>query len=137
MNDSSYLPEYVEERIALNKQASVYGIVQGTNVGYSGNGPMIEPTVYEKFREQNLKPEEDRKSSLMKILNSIVAIGGAALAAKWYITQVIEKKMKEQELNRGSEGVKIVLVKSASDYKLTYKLAKTAMLKLVRKKKIN
>jgi hypothetical protein len=43
--------------------------------------------------------------------------------------------MKEQELNKASDGVKIVLVKSASDYKLTYKLAKTAMVKLVQKKK--
>jgi hypothetical protein len=136
LGDSSYLPDYVEQRVALNKQASTFGYVQGTNVGFAGNGPKIEPTVYEKFREQNLKPEADNKSGLMKVLNTIVAIGGAAIAAKWYITQVIERKMKEQDLNRASDGVKIVLVKSASDYKLTYKLAKTAMLKLVQKKKI-
>lgn len=137
MKDSSYLPEYVEDRISHNKQASIYGFVPGTNVGYAGSGPTIEPTIYEKFREQNLKPEVNNKSSLMKILNSIVAIGGAALAAKWYITQVVKKKMEEQELNRGSNDVKIVLVKSASDYKLTYKLAKTAMVKLVQKKRID
>jgi hypothetical protein len=135
MQDSSYLPQYVEERVSLNKQASTYGFMQGTNVGYVGNGPHIEPTMYEKFREQNLKSEEENKSGLMKVLSAIAAIGGAALAAKWYITQVIERKMKEQELNKTSDGVKIVLVKSASDYKLTYKLAKTAMLKLVQKKK--
>jgi hypothetical protein len=135
MQDSSYLPQYVEERVSLNKQASTYGFMQGTNVGYVGNGPHIEPTMYEKFREQNLKSEEENKSGLMKVLSAIAAIGGAALAAKWYITQVIERKMKEQELNKTSDGVKIVLVKSASDYKLTYKLAKTAMVKLVQKKK--
>jgi hypothetical protein len=135
MQDASYLPQYVEERVSLNKQASTYGYVQGTNVGFVGNGPHIEPTIYEKFREQNLKSEEGNKSSLMKMLTAIAAIGGAALAAKWYITQAIERKMKEQELNKASDGVKIVLVKSASDYKLTYKLAKTAMVKLVQKKK--
>lgn len=134
MEDASYLPEYVENRVALNKQASVYGWHQGTNVGYSGNGPHIEPTLYEKFREQNLVQDAPRTSHLMKVLNTIVAIAGAALAAKWYVTQVIEKKMKEQDLNKVSVGVKIPLVKSASDYKLTYRLAKSAMLKLVRNK---
>lgn len=135
--NSSYLPDYVEERVALKKEASIYGFMPGTNVGFTGNGPMIEPTVYEKFKETNLKPEGENKAGLLKILNSIVAIGGAALAAKWYITQVIERKMKEQELNKPSNGVKILLVKSASDYKLTYKLAKTAMLKLIQKKKVD
>lgn len=137
MQDASYFPEYVEERVAFNKQASAYGFVQGTNVGYSGNGPHIESTVYEKFREQNLTESADKTPQLLKILNTIVAIGGAALAAKWYITQVIEKKMKDQELNRVSVGVKIPLVKSASDYKLTYRLAKSAMLKLIQNKKID
>lgn len=133
MESSSYLPGYVENRVSMNKQASVYGYVQGTNVGYSGNGPHIEPTVYEKFREQNLA-NAPQTSDLLKVFNTIVAIGGAALAAKWFITQVIEKKMKEQELNKVSDGVKIPLVKSASDYKLTYKLAKSAMLKLIQNK---
>lgn len=135
MAGSSYLPEHVEERVALNKQASVYGMVQGTNVGFTGNGPHIEPTIYEQFREQNLKAQQENKSALMNVLQAVAAIGGAALAAKWYITQVIERKMKEHDLNKSSNGVKIVLVKSASDYKLTYKLAKAAMVKLVQKKK--
>jgi hypothetical protein len=137
LHDSSYLPEYVEDRIHHNKEASMYGFVQGTNRGFTGNGPIIEPTVYEKFREQNLKADEGNKSALINVFNTIVAIGGAALAAKWYITQVIERKMKQQEQNKASDDVKIVLVKSASDYKLTYKLAKTAMLKLIQKKKID
>ncbi|MNK09995.1 hypothetical protein D3C87_280050 [compost metagenome] len=132
---ASYLPEHVENRVSMTKAAFETGsYVRGTNVGYAGNGPHIEPTIYERFKEQSLAPHAENRAGLLKVLNTIVAIGGAALAAKWYITQAIEKKMKEAELNRLPDGVKIVLVKSSSDYKLTYKLAKAAMVRLIQKK---
>lgn len=135
---SSFLPGYVEDRASITKQAFDQNqFLRGTNVGYSGNGPHVEPTVYEQFRQQQLVPNAESKSGLLNIFNTIMAIGGAALAAKWYITRAIEEKMKEQELNTLSDGVKIRLVKSASDYKLTYKLAKAAMVKLVQKKRID
>lgn len=135
MPGTSFLPEYVEDRASITKQAFDQNrFVRGTNVGYAGNGPHIEPTIYEKFRDQNLTPHSENKSNLLKVMNTIMAIGGAALAAKWYITQVIQKKTEQAELNRVPEGVKIVLVKSASDYKLTYKLAKAAMVRLIRNK---
>jgi hypothetical protein len=135
---ASFLPQYVEDRAIMTK-AALEGnyFLRGTNVGYAGNGPHIEPTVYEQFRQNQLVPNEGNKSSLINIMNTIMAIGGAALAAKWFITRTIEEKMKEQELNTLSDGVKIRLVKSASDYKLTYKLAKAAMVKLVQKKRID
>lgn len=135
MPGTSFLPEYVEDRASITKEAFEQNkFVKGTNVGYAGNGPYIEPTIYEKFREETLAPSAENKHGLIKVLNTIMAVGGAALAAKWYITQAIEKKMKEAELNHLRDGVKIVLVKAASDYKLTYKLAKAAMLQLIQKK---
>lgn len=119
---SSYLPEYVEKRAT---------IMPSTGVGFIGNGPHIEPTAYEKFRSINLGTDE--KTGLMKILHTIVALGGAALAAKWYITRLIEEKSKETSTTPSNTGVKILLVKSASDYRLTYKLAKAAMAKVLKK----
>jgi len=64
-------------------------------------------------------------------LGTLLEIGGAALAAKWYITRVIDQKMKEAELASNYE-TKITLVKSASDLRITYKLVKAAMIKAVR-----
>ncbi len=119
---SSVLPEYVEKRAYL----------QGTNVGYVGNGPYIEPSAYERFRETNLRESDDR-GNLLKTLHILLSVGASALAAKWYITRVVEQKMKEAELAR-SYGAKIHLVKSASDLKVAYKLAKADMIKAVRGK---
>lgn len=62
-----------------------------------------------------------------------MAIGGAAIAAKWYITRAIEAKTRETNLHKENSPVKIILVKSASDYKLTYQLAKAAMVKVLKK----
>lgn len=120
---SSYLPEFVEKRAYIG---------QGTNIGYVDAGPHIEPSAYEKFRQQHLADGND-KSNLLKMLRTILTIGGAALAAKWYITRTIEQKMKDT-VNSNNHGVKIILVKSASDYALTYKLAKAAMIKAVKGK---
>ncbi len=119
MPTSSMLPEHIEKRAYL----------EGTNQGYVGNGPHIEPTPYELFRSKNLdKPEE--KSELLKTLHILLSVGASALAAKWYITRVIERKMKEAETSRNF-GAKIHLVKSASDLKTAYKLAKADMARAV------
>lgn len=119
MPTSSMLPEFVEKRAYL----------QATNVGYVGNGPHIEPTAYEMFKSKNLdKPEE--KSQLLKTLHILLSIGASALAAKWYITRVIERKMREADASRDF-GAKIHLVKSASDLKTAYKLAKADMIKAI------
>ncbi len=122
MHASSCLPEYVEKRASVMDRG---------NVGYVGNGPHVEETAYEKFKATNLK--EDEKSGLMKILHTIIAIGGAAVAAKWYITRTIEARMKEVSKTNANSGVKIILVKSASEYRLTYQLAKAAMVKVLKK----
>lgn len=117
LTQSSLLPEHVEKR----------AYIQGTNVGYVGNGPHIEPTAYEAFRAKNLT-SGDEKGNLLKTLHILLSIGASALAAKWYITRKVEQKMKEYE-STNSNGVKIHLVKSSSDMKVTYRLAKAAMVK--------
>ncbi len=119
--DSSMLPEFVEKRAS---------VMMGSNVGYIGNGPHVEPKAYDEFRQRNLVQENS--TGLMSMLHTLLTVGGAALAAKWYITKVIEQKMMEAELNRLNSHAKITLVKSASDYKLTYKLAKAAMVKALK-----
>lgn len=119
MPTSSMLPEFVEKRAYL----------QATNVGYVGNGPHIEPTPYELFKSKNLdQPEE--KSQLLKTLHILLTVGASALAAKWYITRVIERKMREAGAY-DEIGAKIHLVKSASDLKTAYKLAKADMIRAV------
>ncbi len=119
MPTSSLLPEFVEKR----------AYYEGTGQGYVGNGPRIEPTPYELFRSKNLnKPEE--KSQLLKTLHILLSVGASALAAKWYITRVIEKKMQEAEASQ-EFGAKIHLVKSASELKTAYKLAKADMIRAV------
>lgn len=116
---SSLMPEHVEKR----------AYIQNTNVGFVGNGPHIEPTAYELFRAKNLT-ENTEKGNLLKTLHILLTIGASALAAKWYITRKVEQKMKEYELNN-SYGAKIHLVKSSSDLKVTYRLAKAAMVKVI------
>lgn len=120
---SSFLPEFVEKRAFLSNS---------TNTGFIGNGPVITETPYEKFRTANLK-DGNNTSRLMEMMHIITAIGGAALAAKWYITRAIEQKMKQIPSPDNNSGVKIILVKSASDYRLTYRLAKAAMVKVLKK----
>lgn len=122
VHTSSLLPEFVEKRAYM----------AATNVGYVGNGPKIEPTAYELFREKNL-PEETGKQGLYKTLQIIMAIGASALAAKWYITRALKQKMKQVEPTR-SYDAKIHLVKSASDLKVSYKLAQADMARVITRK---
>lgn len=126
VKQASLLPQHVVDR-------SLAG--PGTNVGYIGNGPHIEPLPYERFRSQVAEPASKTPGGLTSIVKTLMVIGGAALAAKWYITQLIEQKMKENELAKRNNEIKIQsLTKSASDYKSTYRLAKCAMHRLFVKK---
>jgi hypothetical protein len=103
----------------------------GNNTGFIGNGPRVEPDPYEMFRRNVAEPASKTPGGLTKIIKSLMVIGGAALAAKWYITQLIEQKMLANEMAKRNNEIKIQsLTKSASDYKSTYRLAKCAMHRL-------
>lgn len=132
---SSMLPQYVEKRAFLfddgKERDDFEGKHYNTNIGYIGNGPHIEKTPFEKWQAMNGGGFREN-GGIGKVLTTLLAVGGAALAAKWFITRTIEQKMKEVMPHAGN-GVKIVLVKSASDYKLTHRLAKAAMVKCLKK----
>lgn len=130
---TSYLPEYVEKRAYQHFTPNAMPAKTTANTGYAMNGPLIEPTPYEIFKREQMAHHGGSPSGIFKAFSNLLAIGSAALAAKWYITKVIEQKMAEKNIQNQQEGVKIVLVKTSSDYALAYKLAKVAMLQAFRK----
>lgn len=123
---SSYLPDHVEKR------AMEMRVLPQTNVGYVGNGPHVEPTPYEKFHAANIANKGEDRGGLVSLINTLLSIGGAALAAKWYITRAIEQRMKQIENPNGNSHVKIVLLKTSSDYRVTHSLAKASMIKAIK-----
>jgi hypothetical protein len=133
IKQASLMPEYVEGRILEGGNA----YIPGTNVGYIGNGPRIEETPYEKFRRENLAQHPEGNVVLAPLVKTLMIRGGAALAAKWYITQLIEQKMRENEASMLRTDAKIRLVeKRAEDYRSTHRLAKSDMIRVL-KQRIN
>lgn len=104
-----------------------------TNVGSIGTGPHLEETAAQRFKRLMSSPESTKPDGLASMIKTLVLVGGAALAAKWYITNLIEQKSKEREMAKNN-GIKIVLVKAASDYVATHRLAKAAMIKVLKNK---
>ena len=121
VKQASLFPEQVAQR----------SLIPGTNVGYAGSGPAIEETPVERFRRLSGDVAAHKPGGLMHMIKSLIVIGGAALAAKWYINNLIEQKMREQENSMQSYNnhAKIVIVKQASDYKSTYHLATASFVK--------
>ena len=129
VKSASLLPEYVMQR-AVQHGNDLY--VPGTNAGYIGNGPALEETAIQRWQRLTQHPEATKPGGLMDMIKTLVMVGGAALAAKWYITREIERR--SQEIAKAQQPhVKIVLVKSAEDYRTTHRLAKYAMALAIRK----
>ena len=125
LGDCSLAPNYVEKRAYDYPR-----YFPETGVGYSGNGPYVEPNPYERYREmQSHIPDEH--SGIYNIVKTLLSIGGAALAAKWYITRVIDQKLKESAIQQEYQA-KINLVKNASELKVTSKLAYADMIRTIR-----
>ncbi|HET8686056.1 MAG TPA: hypothetical protein VFM18_05250 [Methanosarcina sp.] len=129
VKQASLLPEFVSQR-SVSDTNGMY--IPGTNIGYVGNGPHIEETPLDRWNRLVAQPEAKQKGGLIDMIKTLVTIGGAALAAKWYITKEIERKTKELS-NVQQPRIKIVLVKSANDYRATYRLAKRSMAKAIQK----
>jgi hypothetical protein len=125
MDSSSMFPEYVGIRSARGMN-----IARSTGVGYAGNGPVPEPTVREFLMSTG---HSEDKSSIGKLIKVLLGIGSTALLMKWYISRQIEAKMKESAEANAYSHVKINLVKSASDYKVSYQLAKASMIQAIKK----
>lgn len=135
VKQASLFPQYVTER-SMQQQSpfvadrnTVY--VPGTNVGYVGNGPHIEPTARELYQGLSNHPESNDPGGFTSMIKTLTLIGSAALAAKWYITQLIKEHAEKQTNNQ--QPIKIVLVKSANDRKLASHLADFSMLKAIGK----
>jgi hypothetical protein len=122
VKSASLLPDALMSR-PVDPSFHVY--VPSNNVGYFGNGPHVQESPLEQWRR--LTAEQSKHSSgLRDMLKTLIVIGGAALAAKWYITREIERQAKEMQ-NASHPNVKIVLVKAASDREVTVQLAKLSM----------
>jgi len=128
LGECSLLPEFVEKRASYDRIAS--------NIGYIGNGPIAEPSPYEYFKERNGITPSNEHAELAKMMKAILEIGGTAIAAKMFINRAIEEKVREMQLNQGNSSnpqVKIILVKSASDYAIANRLIKASTLQALTK----
>lgn len=140
IKQASIFPKFVEERSLqpmVRDGNTIY--VPGTGYGYTGNGPHIEPTPQEMYRhlvEEDLRRQgksTESEPSFASMVRTLITIGGAALAAKWYITKMIQKRMDEIKAESPDLHTKIALVKSADDAQLSKKLARMSLLKSVGK----
>lgn len=100
------------------------------NVGYVGNGPHVAPDPRQSYltlRDVYQEKTPDGQS----LLKTLFTIGGAAIAAKWLISKLIESKMQElREEMKGNQSpsTKILLVKSAEQAFTTQQLVKASLL---------
>ena len=133
IKQASLMPEAVIERaLGSGVVHDSHGYsVPGTNVGYVGNGPFVEETAVDQFNRLVGHPDAAKTHGIIGMIKSLIVIGGAALAAKWYITNMIERRVNE-ELANSNHGAKIALVKRASDFRSTHRLAMGSMMKTLR-----
>lgn len=103
------------------------GYGPGGNMGYAGTS--VDPRVSYRALQA---AQKDQGPGLLKTL---FLIGGAAIAAKWLLSKMIESKIKEhnEQMRSVSERpVKIVLVKSAQEALATRQLVRASLLKGLR-----
>lgn len=107
LDDCSLLPEYVEKRASV-------GYASFSPYDYENPHVTTEPAVH--------KPS---------FLKTLLMIGGAAILAKMYISKVIQEKLASRDKDYG---VKISIVKQASDYQVAFNIAKYATARELTKK---
>lgn len=126
VKSASLLPDAITSR-AVETPHGVY--VPSNGIGYTGGSPVIQESPLEQWRR--LTSEKSPHSSGLKdLLKTLIVIGGAALAAKWYITREIERRTREMQ-NTGNHNVKIVLVKAAQEREVTVQLARYSMARAI------
>jgi hypothetical protein len=124
---SSLFPGSVIERSFMSPEEKGFGPMGG--MGYAGNGPEVIPDPKEMYRQHYLALRQAKGEENQGLLKTLFLIGGAAVAAKWLLSQIIESKMKQHMVENRQQPVKIVLVKSASEAFSTTQLVKAAFLK--------
>jgi hypothetical protein len=129
VKQASLFPEYVMGR-AIESNGVLHAA--GTGQGYAGNGPRIAESPAEQYRRLSHEQNAYAPGGLMSMIKTLVTIGGAALAAKWYIAHAIEQRARELNTNQTSPA-KIVIIKSASDLQSANLLAKADFIRSVKK----
>lgn len=139
VKSSSLFPEMVMERSTMRGPFPQLALTHGYtppefsdtyNVGYVGNGPHVAPDprlAYRQLRDVYREKTDDGHG----LLKTLFTIGGAAIAAKWLISRLIESRMQElrEEMRRENSGpTKIVLVKSAEQAFTTQQLVKASLI---------
>jgi hypothetical protein len=128
---ASLFPEPVLNRELFDTRDYAGMILSNThNVGYIGNPPtgVSNPRAQYLTLRDVYKEQTSDGSSMLKTL---FTIGGAAIAAKWLISKLIESKMQEirsQANHKDASHTKIVLVKSAQQAFTAQQLAKACLL---------
>ena len=126
VKSASLLPEAITNR-ALDSGRGPY--IPSNGFGYTGGGPVVAESPLEQWRRMTSE-QSAHGSKLKELLKTLIVIGGAALAAKWYITREIERQTKELQ-NASNHNVKIVLVKAAQEREITVQLARYSMARAV------
>lgn len=119
---ASLFPGSVMERSFIDPEEHGFGPNDG--MGYVGNGPAVIPDPRQQYRAfKDVQKQHDPG-----LLKTLFMIGGAAIAAKWLLSQLIESKMNERMVENHHQPVKIVLVKSANEAFTTTQLVKASFL---------
>lgn len=129
---TSVLSPFVKQASVFPQEVFGRAVAPVGNVGYFGNGPKVEEDPQQKAREADAEARQlylkVKAESDAGILKTLFMIGGAAVAAKWLLTKMLEEKMHVHRTDPNSQ-TKIVLVKSAEEAVLTSNFAKAILLK--------
>jgi len=127
----------IQALLPFAKQASIfpqdlYGIATGPvgDQGFYGRGPDTlsrEPQML-TIEEHRAILAHAKENSSPGMLKTLFMIGGAAVAAKWLVTKLIEQKMEEHRRHEHFPA-KIALVKSAGEAQATQNLVKAKLLR--------
>lgn len=100
-----------------------------SNRGFAGNGPQVINNPEHEYLALKNKIINEKPG----LLKTLFLVAGAATAAKWLLSKMIESKVKEEiasrEAQRNNSAVKIVLVKSANEAYTVTQLLKANLLR--------
>lgn len=123
VKQSSLMPIHIMERSFPTHEE--LGLIDSNNLGYVGNGPQVHADPRDQYREFKSKYHTENPG----LLKTLFLIGGAAVAAKWLLSKMIESKIKDKLATNNQPPVKIVLVKSANEAYTMTQLIKASFLK--------
>jgi len=128
VKQSSLFPGMVMAR-ATDPQSELFPVLPGVlptgNRGYIGGNQGDPRVAYQALRDTHASQQPG-------LLKTLFMVGGAAIAAKWLLSKLIEQKILEHEAkknNATTPPVKIVLVKTAQEAHATNQLVRASLLR--------